>query len=101
MLAKLSSIAVGNAQTFTVPGTRQGAILIHQHDGSVKAFSTVCTHDGCTVNFVASAQILACPCHGATFDITNGNATRGPARRALASYNVQVDGSGNIVYVQG
>ncbi len=101
VLAKLSSIAVGNAQKFTVPGTRQGAILIHQRDGSVKAFSTICTHDGCAVDFVASSQILSCPCHGATFDITTGNATRGPARRPLASYNVQVDGSGNIVYVQG
>ena len=100
VLAKLSSIAVGNAQKFTVPGSGQAAILIHEQDGSVKAFSTVCTHDGCAVSFVASSQALVCPCHGARFDITNGSATRGPARNPLTSYKVQVDGSGNIVYVQ-
>jgi thiosulfate dehydrogenase [quinone] large subunit len=100
VLTKLSAIPTGNAQKFTVPGTNAGAILIHEQDGSVKAFSTVCTHEGCEVEFVASAKMLMCPCHGAQFDITTGNATHGPARRPLASYKVQVDSSGNIVYVQ-
>ncbi|GAC1466959.1 MAG: Rieske 2Fe-2S domain-containing protein [Desulfuromonadaceae bacterium] len=50
-------------------------------DGSgLYALSLVCTHLGCTVT--VSAQELACPCHGSTFD-RQGMVLKGPADRAL------------------
>lgn len=100
VLAALSSIAVGDAKAFTTPDTKQPAYLVHLADGSVKAFSAICTHEGCEVSYSKSNQLFVCPCHGAQFDATSGAAVRRPARTALKSYKVQVD-NGNIIYVQG
>ncbi|HEX2909996.1 MAG TPA: TQO small subunit DoxD [Chloroflexia bacterium] len=100
VVGKLSNLPVGAGQKFTTPDSGDPAILIHEKDGSVKAFSTICTHEGCEVEYVQASNALLCPCHGAAFDATNGSVLRRPARRPLQSYKVQVDGSGNIVYVQ-
>ena len=39
--------------------------------GDFKAFSAICTHQGCTVNGVSNG-VITCPCHGSTFDIATG-----------------------------
>ena len=49
--------------------------------GDFKAFSAVCTHQGCTVNGVADG-VITCPCHGSTFDIATGDGEAGPATTA-------------------
>lgn len=100
VLASLNSIPAGSAVSIAIPGTNDPAFVVHEADGSVKAFSAICTHEGCVISFSKSAKVFACPCHGAQYDIKTGAVLRGPARRALASYKVQVDGSGNIIYVQ-
>jgi len=100
VLAALSSIAVGDAKKFVTPDTKEAGILIRQQDGSVKAFSTICTHQGCEVGFSQADKALVCPCHGARYDITTGAATRRPATLPLKSFSVQVDASGNIVYTK-
>lgn len=99
-LVALASLPVGAGFKFTTPDTGTPAMVFHEQDGSVKAFSLICTHQGCEVEYYQQYKALACPCHGAVYDITNGVPTQGPARRALTSYKVQVDGSGNVVYVQ-
>lgn len=99
-LVALASLPVGAGFKFTTPDTKQPAMVFHEQDGSVKAFSLICTHEGCTVEYYQQYKALACPCHGAVYDITNGQPTQGPARRALTAYKVQVDGSGNVIYVQ-
>lgn len=99
-LTALSSLPVGAAVKFTTPDTSEPAILIHESNGSVKAFSTVCTHEGCEVSYYQAYHALACPCHGAVFDITTGSPVQGPARRPLTNFKVQVDGQGNVIYVQ-
>jgi len=55
-------------------------------NGQWKAFSAICTHRVCTLEFVSSE--LYCPCHGATFSATDGTVTRGPARATLGEYGV-------------
>ncbi len=99
VLAALSAIPVGEAKAFIVPGTKQSAYLVHEADGSVKAFSAICTHQGCEVSYSKANQLFVCPCHGAQFDASTGAVVRGPARRALASFKVLVD-NGNIIYIQ-
>jgi thiosulfate dehydrogenase [quinone] large subunit len=101
VLTPLSAIPVGSAKTFTTPGTGEPAIVIHEADGSVKAFSAICTHEGCEVGYNKSSQVLVCPCHGAQFDAKTGQVLRRPARQPLKSFQVQVDNSGNIIFVQG
>jgi nitrite reductase/ring-hydroxylating ferredoxin subunit len=51
-------------------------------DGAFYAFSDACTHLGCDLHegkIVAHKQIQ-CPCHGARFDVTTGQALGGPSK---------------------
>ena len=59
--------------------------------GDFKAFTAVCTHQGCLVTKVQGGEII-CPCHGSQFSIKDGSPTSGPAQSALASMNVSVEG---------
>ncbi len=63
--------------------------------GTVKAFSAVCTHAGCTVTDVAGGTIN-CPCHGSKFAMTDGAVVAGPAPRPLEPVTVAVQG-GQVV----
>ena len=63
--------------------------------GEFRAFSKVCTHQGCDVSKVDGGVII-CPCHGSEFSIQNGSPQAGPARQALPETKVKVDGA-NVV----
>jgi len=64
-------------------------IIGHDADG-LFAFSTVCTHDGCTIGAPsATTGATVCPCHGARFD-GNGAVVQGPARNPLPHYALMV-----------
>jgi len=64
--------------------------LISTKDG-VKDFGilSVCTHLGCVVPWVRSANKFCCPCHGSQYD-ENGKVVRGPAPLSLALSHVTV-----------
>jgi Rieske Fe-S protein len=64
--------------------------------GEYKAFSAVCTHEGCTVAGVSAGQIL-CPCHNSRFDAATGAVLGGPAPAPLAEVSVAQDGD-DIVF---
>ena len=55
--------------------------------GSIKAFTSVCTHQACNVDNFASSQIR-CPCHGSRYD-TEGRVVQGPARTSLTEFQVE------------
>lgn len=59
--------------------------------GDYKAFSAVCTHQGCTVSAIQDGTI-DCPCHGSQFSIKDGSVVRGPASQALPAYKCSVQG---------
>ena len=84
LVAELSTLSGKTSAYFTHP-THGSAILLSMN-GQWKAFSAICTHRVCTLEFVSSE--LYCPCHGATFDATNGSVTRGPAQATLGEYGV-------------
>src|SRR5262249_55542736 len=44
--------------------------LIRRDKETVDAFTTVCPHLGCPVNFVEKDKLFICPCHGGTFEVT-------------------------------
>ena len=58
--------------------------------GEFKAFTSVCTHQGCTVAEVV--QTINCTCHGSKFSITDGSVVNGPATAPLAAKNVTANG---------
>jgi Rieske Fe-S protein len=95
VIAKLSEVNIGATKLFTA---RDGspAILFRTKAG-VFAYSRICTHQGCTVNYEALGNVLSCPCHGARFDPTNGaKVIAGPAPTPLPKISVSIQGE-NIV----
>jgi Rieske Fe-S protein len=57
--------------------------------GTYKAFSAICTHQGCTVAAVAH-NVIQCPCHGSLFSASDGSVIQGPAQAPLAAKNITV-----------
>jgi Rieske Fe-S protein len=73
-------------------------VVTQPRKGTFKAFSDICTHQGCKLSEVASGTIN-CPCHGSQFSITDGSVANGPASTPLPEYQTTV--SGGQVYVEG
>jgi len=90
-IAALADIPVGGGKIFA----GQGIVITQPVAGTVKAFSTVCTHAGCAVNDVSGGTIN-CPCHGSKFAIADGSVAGGPAPRPLPPIGVKVSG-GQVV----
>jgi Rieske Fe-S protein len=87
VLASTSDVGVGSGTIFA----DKGVVVTQPAEGQFKAFSTTCTHQGCTVNAVAGGTI-DCPCHGSKFSITDGAPTAGPAKKPLPEKAITVDG---------
>ncbi len=68
-------------------------VVTQPTDGDFKAFSAICTHQGCTVGGVADGKIT-CPCHGSQFDIATGAVVTGPATAGLETKTVTVGADG-------
>ena len=84
-----SAVGVGKAARLTHGSTT--VIVSQPSSGEYKAFSTVCTHQGCQVQVQDSNRIV-CPCHGSEYAVADGSVVHGPAEEALTSYPVQVKG---------
>jgi nitrite reductase/ring-hydroxylating ferredoxin subunit len=70
-----------------------GVVVTRDEGGQVRAFSAICTHQGCTVASVSGGTIN-CPCHGSRFDAATGTVVAGPAKSPLPPIAVAVrDGS--------
>lgn len=54
------------------------------------AFSPVCSHTGCNVNWHASRNAFICPCHNGTYD-ADGNVVSGPPPRPLQKLPVKIE----------
>jgi Rieske Fe-S protein len=69
----------------------------------VLAFSAVCTHQGCALTgWIPDGALLACACHGSTFDVTNGGTvTGGPAKRRLAILPLRLGDGGVLLVADG
>src|SRR4051794_13598882 len=85
-LGPSSKLPDGQAAVYRDPATSQPDIVIRQSDGTLTAFSAVCTHAGCTVGYEGGQ--LVCPCHGGTYSPTTGEVTSGPPPAPLARRKV-------------
>lgn len=64
-------------------------ILISTPAGELKAFSAVCTHLQCTVQYRSDFKHIWCACHNGHFDLT-GNNVAGPPPKPLEQYTVSI-----------
>ncbi len=84
-LGKASQIPVGGGAIFA----SHQVVVTQPTAGTYKAFSSVCTHAGCQCNEVAGG-LINCPCHGASFSISDGSALQGPTQTPLPARTVTV-----------
>lgn len=66
------------------------AWLRKREDGEVQAFSSVCPHLGCAVQFSAEEREFVCPCHRSGFAL-DGERLYGPTKRGLDPLPVDVE----------
>ncbi|MGV1007327.1 MAG: Rieske (2Fe-2S) protein [Dermatophilaceae bacterium] len=95
--ASASGTKVAKADVPVNGGKIVGGIVVTQPaSGTYKAFSSTCTHQGCTVDSVANNKIV-CPCHGSGFDASTGAVVNGPATRALSAKTLADSGDSVVV----
>jgi Rieske Fe-S protein len=75
--------------------TGKNVVVTQPEAKTFKAFSAVCTHQGCIVSTVANGTI-DCPCHGSKFSVKDGSVVNGPASRPLPPVAITVQGTSII-----
>ena len=72
------------------------ALLIRVGESEFRAFSAVCTHLNCTVQFQSETRQIWCACHNGLFDL-NGKVVSGPPPRPLEEFAVRVRGDEVVI----
>ncbi|MFG2317538.1 MULTISPECIES: Rieske (2Fe-2S) protein [Streptomyces] len=72
--------------------TEEKIVVTQPAKGEFKAFSAVCTHQGCIVSDVRDGTI-DCACHGSRFAAADGSVVRGPATKPLPEKRITVEGN--------
>ncbi|OIO38688.1 MAG: hypothetical protein AUJ72_02100 [Candidatus Omnitrophica bacterium CG1_02_46_14] len=85
---------VGRADEIPVWGGKKvivggSALLLIRTATEFKAFSAICTHLGCIVDWDGQKKEIVCPCHAGVFDL-EGRRVSGPPPKALPLYQVNV-----------
>ncbi|HEY3246092.1 MAG TPA: ubiquinol-cytochrome c reductase iron-sulfur subunit [Phycisphaerae bacterium] len=83
-IADAAGLKPWSAVTDVVGG--KPVIVVMRPEGPA-AFSAVCTHLGCIVQWNAEKRAFLCPCHAAVFD-ADGQVASGPPPKPLPSYTV-------------
>ena len=86
-LASAADVPVGGC--FVVSAAK--VVVTQPTEGDFKAFSAVCTHQGCLVETSSDGEI-PCPCHSSRFSLEDGSPISGPATASLAAVEITVDG---------
>lgn len=92
--AQASQLAPNSGVLFKF-GSKPG-ILVRTPDGDLRAFSAVCTHLDCTVQYKTDTSQLWCACHNGIYDLA-GNVVSGPPPRPLEKLVVNQRGADVVV----
>jgi nitrite reductase/ring-hydroxylating ferredoxin subunit len=94
-----SAVPPGGSLLFRYPTEEDPAILVRSADGSLRAYSQVCTHLSCAVVHRPEEGSLFCPCHRGSFSVAEGLPTAGPPTRRLP--RILVEQRGDAIYAVG
>ena len=72
-------------------------IVVNTAQGEMKAYSAICTHLGCIVEWDQRRQFILCPCHDGRFNPVNGAVISGPPPAPLPQLAVVVES--DAVYI--
>jgi cytochrome b6-f complex iron-sulfur subunit len=89
LVGTVAEIPIGAAEVVPVAG--KPAIVINTAQG-VKAYSAICTHLGCIVNWDQAAQVIVCPCHEGRFNPATGSVVSGPPPAPLPALAATIEG---------
>jgi Rieske Fe-S protein len=84
--ASTGDIPVGGGKVYQA----EQVVVTQAAPGQFRAYSAVCTHQGCVVNDVLGGTIN-CNCHGSKFKL-DGSVSQGPASAPLPAVAVKVTG---------
>jgi cytochrome b6-f complex iron-sulfur subunit len=89
LAAKVGELSVNSGKIFRF-GDKPALLILASNDKYV-AFTAVCTHLGCTVQYRPDLHEIWCPCHNGKYDL-NGRNISGPPPRPLTEFTVNVRG---------
>ncbi|MFC6155023.1 Rieske (2Fe-2S) protein [Nocardioides yefusunii] len=93
LIGAASDVPVGSCKVFSDPKV----VVTQPTAGEFKAFSAVCTHQGCLVSSAPDGNI-PCRCHMSFFSPTDGSVVDGPAKGPLTAVDITVaDGEIRVV----
>ncbi|MBI1739060.1 MAG: ubiquinol-cytochrome c reductase iron-sulfur subunit [Acidobacteria bacterium] len=92
--AKVNELAANSAKIFRM-GNRPG-ILVRTADGDYRAFSAVCTHLNCTVQYRQREHDIWCACHNGVYNL-QGAVVSGPPPKPLEQFEVHARGQDLVV----
>jgi len=75
---------------------QKSAVWLVRDPNGIYALSTVCTHLGCTPNWLEAEQKFKCPCHGSGY-YKSGINFEGPTPRPLERYAIALADDGQIL----
>ena len=94
-VAEIKDIQPSNMRAVDLEGER---VCIANVEGNYYAIGSVCTHLGGPLNEgTLEGYDVECPWHGSKFDVRTGEPTRPPARQAVPSYEVKVEGNNILI----
>jgi menaquinol-cytochrome c reductase iron-sulfur subunit len=71
------------------PAANTAAWLRRTGDQQFVAFAVNCTHLGCPVRWIQTANLFMCPCHGGVY-FADGKVAAGPPLKPLSEYPVRI-----------
>lgn len=106
-VARLNELTVGVPKQVVITDTRRDAWTLHpneligrvwlvrENEKDVKAFTSICPHLGCSINYAGGEQkLFICPCHNGTFNIEGQKVDipgmKNPAPRGMDALPLQL-----------
>jgi len=86
-LVAVADVPVGGGVIVADPNV----VVTQPEQGTLVAFGSICTHQGCPVAEVVDGAIV-CACHGSRFAVADGSVLQGPAAAPLPPQPVKVRG---------
>jgi Rieske Fe-S protein len=88
LVGKAEDLPIGTGKVVAMGSS---PVIVVDTENGIKAFSAVCTHLGCIVEFDPTIKHIVCPCHDGHFNPASGAVLSGPPPQPLKPVTVTVE----------